>query len=377
MRWFFVLFLLGHFFALQSNLLLGGNLANIRIDPAHGRNLVENLRSRAKSEDTTSNRKEIKNVIPLPLLDEAFTRLKKPGIAPTSLVSTIPVLTKGITFEDRDTPPPAGRYATYTIYGRGLAFANQGTTTKIKLRARFYLTTTSPESIFSRSKNFENSAFLEVKIKNPTADEENIVHKYRIKIRDQQILRLFRLDPRHPLYVSQLHALKHEIKGSVDPKNKYLVGMIFDAIEQLSKESPLFIRPSFAISYERQALKYLENNEREYQITVDKEVRGYRVPQNLSAADFDFSSYFLSQANADRIVAYPDNSRVTEIKIPALASQIANKDQSAVLKKISNDFIGPIFKQTSTLTGFRLNRGKAGHFKQMVKKNHILLAKAA
>ncbi len=370
-----------YFFAVDTGLLLANQLANRAIHPLIGRTVVEALRASGNKEDTTNLRKEFKNVVEFPLLETSMAKLG--GDEGESII-----------FENRETPPSTGRYATYTLYGKGLRFFNNGISTKIKLRGRFYLTTSSNKPIFTRSPSFENTAFLELKIKNPSVQEENIVHKYRLALRDQQLLKLYRLKVRSRRYAQELNQLRQEIKASSPAEQGRLVDAIFSAIQMLSASEPEFIKPKFATSYERQASKFVEKayhrgdeaaassslGSIEYQITVDKEVRGYRIPKELFGEGFSFSKYFLEDAGADHLVSYPNRARATEFKVPTQVAQLKAEQQSLIHRKLSKNFVTKIFKAESSFKGFTANKGKAGHIRQLIKKyrrNALILADAA
>jgi hypothetical protein len=43
-------------------------------------------------------------------------------------------------------------------------------------------------------------------------------------------------------------------------------------------------------------------------------------------------------------------------------------NQSTIHHKISQGFVGKVFKRESSYKGFTLNKGKAGHIRQLMKK---------
>lgn len=332
-----------------------------------GIKIVEELRESLEKEDTTSLRSEIKSVISQPAYQVITERIKQGMSDPQDPKKFIP-----IEFATRDRQPLNAHNETFTFYGRGLSFQNQGLKTSIKLRARFYLEvsdlTSNPPEV-KRSAFVKDSAFLEIKIKNPSPDMENVVHKYRLKIADADLIALYKLNPRSPDFFDKLETIREHVIAL--PENQAFesqTNSMFMVISQLAQIEPDFIKPMLGISYKRVSMLYVEKayttasgedlGDWEYQFTADQDIRGYK-PQLMLCKGFSFLEYFQNTREEDLIYTYPSEAVVIEAKVPLRLDRLKPSQRSHIHRFLQEEYITPITSQDHVLENFRAQRGKA------------------
>ncbi|NRA44375.1 MAG: hypothetical protein HRU09_05400 [Oligoflexales bacterium] len=352
---------------------------DFKINSSYGRTLVEKLKNSIERKSTTSVRREQKTVTYVSHLHERLELLQDPFKKKRLFKKS---KTIAVVFTTRDQTKPGYKNVTYTFYGRGAYFWNLGIKTKIKLRARFYLLENLENGVYERPEQMASYSFLELKIKNPSPAELNSVNKYRVKIEDTDLIKLINSEVDD--ISSVLVYLKDKALSQAQGKKIDMVNTMFSVIDELATIEPKFTKPQFAISYERTAKKYLEEKykakigllkrksfkDMEYQLTLDQNIKGYRIPSKFMSNSSSFIEFF--QGNKDNFnYQYPEDCIVAEIKVPIAIANLDPKACSAIHKHIYEGFIKPVFNQESLYPGFRLNKGKAGHFKRVLAEKGV------
>lgn len=357
-----------------------------KIDEVLGRNVLKILKQSSELDNTTTMRKEVKSVVSSKMLNLYLDLLQTQHKEKRWLRNNRDIQ---IQLLDRDKQNDSYHNKTFTFYGKGLRFGNLGANTKIKLRARFYLQQMRNDRTVVRSPNHNNFSFLELKIRNPSIESLDSVNKYRIYLRDKDLIMLYKLDPNEDDFEAKLkeieqralkkiktHNGKKTKKSKNDPK---LVAAIFRVISLLAKKEPQFIKPFMGISYIRQSKKFIEDHYKskgrfyqrsklypniEYQITIDKNVQGYKTNPNIEDPDFSFQQYFSKNMKRDLVLRYPKHSRVVELKIPLTVSNFAQHLQSHRHKLFHQYFVKELLSEDHQLDGFLFNKGKANYVKR-------------
>ena len=233
-----------------------------KIGETLGKTILKILEENLDKNNTTTMRKEIKSVVHRDSLEAYLKHLQHPFKKKYWYRKNKEF---HIDLVDRDKQHSNYQNSTFTFYGKGVRFGNLGANTKIKLRARFYLRHYNDDKII-RSPYHNQFAFLELKIRNPAPDKIDSVNKYRIHIRDSDLIKLYQLEPNDSDFERKLSKIKENTKKSitfdtildngeietVSVKNKRkLVTTIFDVISQLVKVEPDIIRPAMGTSYIR------------------------------------------------------------------------------------------------------------------------------
>lgn len=346
---------------------------DFKINSSYGRVLVEKLKSSIDKKSTTSLRREQKSVIPAETLHERLEWLQNPFRLKSFLKKPKKY---AVVFANRDEIEKGYKNITYTFYGKGAYFWNLGIKTKIKLRARFYLQENTENGDYRRPEQLNSYSFLEVKIKNPSPEELNIVNKYRVKIEDSELLKLINTDAKTKDIV--LKKLKRKILENSAGKKAKMINAMFEVIADLAAKDAKFIKPQLAISYERTAKKYLEEDYKaklgllkrkhykdvEYQLTIDNNIKGYRLKKGFMDTYEQFIDFF-NNNKEHYIYQYPQDAIVVEIKVPLTVANLKEKSYSPVHNRIYNEFISQVFTEEALYPGFRLNKGKAGHVRRI------------
>ena len=361
------------------NVTYGADYEDFKINSSRGRILVEKLKNSIEKKSTTSLRREQKTVTHANHLHERLEWLQDP-------FKKKRFLKKGkklaVVFSTRDHTKSGYKNITYTFYGRGAYFWNLGIKTKIKLRARFYLLESLDDGHYERPEQMSSYSFLELKIKNPSPSELNSVNKYRIKIEDNDLIKLINAEGDD--VITSLNAIKEKAIKESEGRKHFMIEAMFSAIDYLLEIDPKFIKPQFAISYERTAKKFLEEKynaklglfrkksfkDMEYQLTLDRNVKGYKLEPNFIDDSLGFIDFF--QRSKDHFTyEYPEDSVVAEIKVPLAIANLDPKAYSTIHKRIHEGFIRPVFTQEALYPGFRIGKGKAGHFKRVLLEKGI------
>jgi hypothetical protein len=383
--------------------------ATTHLDSNTGREIVRSLQHSLKSKDTTSCRKEQKAVVDQKLWSEIqhiFLHPKKSGFFQYQAPS--------ITLESRDKLPPGGANGTFTFYGEGIKFMNQGVSTKIRMRVRFYLALFEKdgEIIVERSSKTKDRGFLEIKIKNPTPDLIESVNKYRMVILDEDIAKLFSLKANSKKDFKKVieEIKKRTLSLPENQEHLELIEEMFSTFTKLAPNYPDFIKPTFAISYERRGFSYTEQSypiprslrkqhklpskmkNVEYQFTIDKNIKAY-IPYEHFSRDFEKnSSSFLQEymqkqlrlssgrtlekmslqhdeqdheqdEHYDLVAEYPSGSVAIEFKDPLPMANFPHKEKSHLHQHFLETVVGNMHSSKNLKPFFRKNKGKASHFK--------------
>lgn len=362
----------------QSLRFANTNLTDVRIAPRLGRMLLRSLQKTQKKRNTTTARTEQKSVIEESLLKSSLLNLQQPILKKKHFFAKKKEYE--IAFASRDHQPDNGVNQTFTFYGRGMYFWNEGIKTKIKLRARFYLERYFDQRGSTRPEIMKNHSYLELKIKNPSPKELGTVNKYRIKISDKYLLQLFKLDFAAENFATDLkHIRKGVIKFGKQDRLETMIKQFFAVIKQLARFNPEIAKPVIAISYEREAKKFVEETYKirarfkskqiiknlEYQLTLDRNIKGY-IPDLESILSVGLTQYLCHDSREDFVYLYPNDAVVVETKIPLAISHLNPKYQSQIHKKIERDFVDSIYSERNVLNNFRLNQGKAGFLKSFL-----------
>lgn len=376
-----------------------------------GKTTVSDLKYAMGVEDTTSCRQEQKSVLPSEIWTQILEKLQNYQDDQHDI--------HGIVFKNRDeVAKDGGINLTFTFYGKGAKFENHGVSTKVRMRARFYLVAipeirnAAGEIVRAfkviRSPITNHKGFLEIKIKNPSPQEENSVNKYRLVIADEDMIALFHANSRDasfPQIIEDLKAKAKSItfegkKGAIAKNDPKLVDEFFAQLSKLATKDPAFLSPQFAISYERSGLsleeqdypvpirkevkksfhwpfskkKFKEEISKkriEYQMTIDKNVNLHtpiipsELPIALSDPKEDWIAKHLYPESGTFNARYPANAMVLEFKDPAPVAYFPSRKRSATHNVLYQEIIAKM--KSDIMANFEVTRGKAGHFSKYYK----------
>jgi hypothetical protein len=361
-----------------------------------GQSIIQKLKESSEEKNNTTERVEQKAVLTQEQLAVMMDTLRrghpKGGVPP-------------IEFTPRDYPAEPGMLnGTFTIYGRAAAFKNFGNIkTKIRIRIRTYLNVSSDFKVVERTKKMSDKAFLEIKIKNPTASEKNGSHKYRMLLLDRDVLKLLRANPEDEDFDQVLAEIK---QGALDQKNDVRkVNAMLEVIRTLAtlkgqevgagNVGREFIKAQYATSYSRESLSFTEKgylfseNRRpppfkrrqifrriqehfkprpdeivkapidvEYQLTIDNRVIGFIPVLKAEDETLRVDRYFNGEYQGP-IARYPAETRTVEMKLPAKLAALRKSFRSKTHKFIQKEFIDRM--ESGIVQGFHFNGGKSGH----------------
>ncbi len=340
-----------------------------------GRSVSEDLRQVLRG-DTTALRKESKAVLSEDTLRAIGETLAKGFFSPQGPVT--------LRLNFRNKKMPSAKNGTFTFYGQRVFFEEGGLKTSIKLRARFYFDIGNDGSL-SRSLLTRQEAYLELKIKNPEPDLENVVNKFRIKIADQDLLQLFNADASQPEFPEILSQIERNVTAlPSNSADQDLVPIFFKTLRALVQYEPQFINPTLGIYYERVSLAYTEKDYQsenildpvsvgdvEYQFTIDRNVRGY-VPKVYGDPSFSFEDYFREGMTHDWILSYPEDTVVVEAKVPISVANLSGSQKSLMHNFIDDAFIDKMTQDGIRESAFKANRGKAAHLRKFINAKAVL-----
>lgn len=357
--------------------------AGKKLLPTDGRRIVKNLKAALDKGTTTSCRKEQKSVIPQKIWEEIVAKLLEKRKSTFMKKNKVPP----IELASRDKLPEGGTNGTYTFYGKGKKFMNQGIPTKIRMRARFYLNIFDKKNDGTeivRSGATKDKAFLEIKIRNPSPKEINSVNKFRIMIKDEDLLRLFKANPKNE---EEFSALIDDLIANSEklPENKdqmKMVKTLFKTIFDMARRNPDFIKPVLGVSYERRGYSYTEKkyplsradrkafggSEVEYQITVDSNLRGYLPKLKDFKKGLNFEKYF-QESSKDTFGHYALNATVIEFKDPQPMSNFPLKKMSPIHRFLYKELVHKMHDPENVIKGYTPNKGKASHFLQFLREH--------
>ena len=370
LSWIYLIFIYSAGYSISAKEIDGDK----KVNSSYGRLLVEKLQKSGNEISVTTARKELKNVVDKDVYKKYFRRLKQPFLKKGS--SKKPKYIQ-IDIQDRDIKIDGYKNVTYTFYGRGVYFWNFGVKTKIKMRARFYLLKNENGDL-TRPVTMKNYSFLEIKVKNPSPNLQGSVAKYRTKIPDDLLYMLLSLDADNVEFGLKLKAVEDEVIAYNSNKNALKITNMFHVIKELSYKTREFIKPQLATSYERNAKKFREQNyvfkktllnkqaleNVEYQITIDKNIKGYQPQLEGILKSKSFEWYFNTYKD-DLYYKYPKDALAIEVKVPIVVDQLPKEKRSDIHNYFDKVFIQEIFSEKHTLKTFRLNKGKSGHMKKI------------
>lgn len=359
---------------------------SFNISPVLGKNIIDSARNSAGLGSTTFCRKEQKSVIHKDLFARMLESLKA----------------EDINLLNRDQGDFGNKNSTFTIYSHAAKFSQGRVKTSIRLRSRFYVNQIQPytppkkgkEENYvidaqlyqdlcgfcsieetSRSEITSDSGFLEIKIKNPSEEEENSVLKIRMHVQDHLLIRLYNVDPHNE---TDFNELLEELSLNLVEKNKEShVKSIVEVIRILGRIHSGFIRPEFAVSYQRNAFAFTDQSIQPlqelqpgtptgeilkyptFQVTIDKNIRYHEI--NRFGNFLNIVSYY--EDDSALIGTYPEDALALEFKDPVRTS--ANH-RTKVHQKLLDTFVTMAQDKGNIFHGFRANNGKAANYKNMV-----------
>jgi hypothetical protein len=326
---------------------------------------------------TTSCRLENKRIVHIDDLNQALQWLLK----------------QGYHLEDREIKdlPPGSKAGTFTFYGSSIKFRESPTLpkTSIKFRIRVYIIDDGIRII--RSPGTETYAFLEIKIKNPFPEYPLSIHKYRLKLPDNDILLLINADPEkrnHFINILKELVLRAHTRDS-DNKDEKLIDVMFQQIYILALAESTFIKPAIAITYFRTSKKFdeeyikktkaikcfkpkkIEKKIRTYEITIDDTVRAFYPDFSDSNDSINIEKYFALEGVFYALAQFPSYACIVEFKQPDAIGYdgIGRFKEPEQMEKVQRDlwqaFVGDLLNKTLLKT--RLDRGKFAHVKQFIR----------
>ena len=345
-----------------------------------GKQLLKLFLPQLEQKNTTAFRQEQKNVVSSSLILPLIEKIKAPKTKDDRFF-----------FKERNPSPKGKQNMTLTFYGKRAFFFNNTIKSNVKLRARFYLEGEHQEEklIITRSSKMPQEGFLELKFKNPGPDYLNISSKIRVKIKDNDLMALY--------HAAKTNGSFYQIQQSVEQSNpsshKQKIQTLFAMIKILYLKDPDFVSPMFAISYERFAYEFIEEDYTfkkhsfslrkkklgpvSYQLTIDQNVTSY-LPSLLNMTKYGLSDYMISKIKDETSYHYPKNSNCVEIKKPMLIEQLKSKQKSKPHRWIEQYLVYPVMRHRQTVKGFKKSAGKLGHIrKQMPIKTQSSLAPLA
>lgn len=341
-----------------------------------GRGIIDAARTSAGMNSTTFCRKEEKSVIHRDLFENMLQDLRA----------------EDIRLDQRDKGDLGRKNSTFTIYSHAAKFMQGQVKTSIRLRSRFYLSqiqSHTPElkgdrnslliddTLFheishycSDKKSFRaevtgTSGFLEIKIKSPTESEMNSVLKIRMHVDDDLLKKLYNIDPDNEEdfygFLEELRKVRRE------ENNPDHVDSIIEIIRVLGKSHGAFLRPEFAVSYQRTAYSYtepasssLQEEGANFQITTDSHIKYHRVDRK---GDFlNIPAYFADDSSL--IGSYPEAALALEFKDPIKDSSPDSRSREHQI--LLDTFVALAQEKSNVFHGFRRNKGKAANFKHAV-----------
>jgi len=246
--------------------------SKIRLPIPAGQKMIRDMKLLETSTNLTSSRKELKSVVSNQTWERILASLRTGGAGnPTHSAPPFDL-------KLRDAVAESGRRrGNLTFYGKAASFTNLGgMKTKIRMRARIYFTSLEDYREAKRDPITQNRAYLEIKIKNPTAEQRDGSDKYRILLDDEDLLRLFRADATAPEFSNFIQDLKAHAAQIPENDPKKIDG-ILNLVETLAqftvpgdRNTPVpvgvdFIRPRYVTTYFRDSY---EIKERDYEIPV-------------------------------------------------------------------------------------------------------------
>ena len=372
----FKLSLLVSFYFLISEFIMV-QAESFEISTKLGKEIVNSARDSVGFGSTTFNRKEQKSVVHKDLFDQMLLELKS----------------ENINLLQRDRSDFGKKNSTFTIYSHAAKFLQGRVKTSIRLRSRFYVNQFQPYTPSKRGQNknyvvddhlykelcglctiintsrseiTRDSGFLEIKIKNPSEEEEYSVLKIRMLVEDHLLRRLYNVDPDNEL---EFNDFLDELSVNLAERNKEAhVRSIINVIRILAKIHRGFIRPEFAVSYQRNAFDFTDESNRVYeeglqkpkfQITIDANIRYHRI--NRFGNFLDIVSYYENDINL--VGVYPESALALEFKDP-VRDPVDKRTKTH--QKLLDTFVTKAQMKKHVFHGFKPNKGKAANYKNMV-----------
>lgn len=379
--WCLLYSMYGFSHVLRKDLIVINRDGRLELKPEIGKEMVEQLLiANGKTRTTTSCRLENKRVVAENYLNDVLHDLEEAGCQ----------------LEERETKnlPVGARAGTLTLYGSSLKFTESKNLpkTSIKMRIRAYLVEKNGE--ITRAESTKNQAFLEIKIKNPFPEYPLSVHKYRLMMPDEDLLMLVKADPaEQKSFVTIIEQLKTRARER-DPEGKesQLIEAMFESIKLMAIAVPEFIKPEIGLSYYRISKKYDEqyvekinrkrklfgsriesvNKTRSYEITIDQDVKAYRIVFHQNDTDLGLEKYIKHNGvNKYLLAVYPAPARVVEFKQPdAIGYQgpgVIRRPEHMrdAQKKLWTAFVGQLGERAWPRS--TPDKGKFGHVKQFLR----------
>ncbi|MBF0205724.1 MAG: hypothetical protein HQK53_02435 [Oligoflexia bacterium] len=358
----------------QVNPLNPHHPTSILLGIDQGKSIVNSLFTSQKIVSTTSARKEYKSTMYQRDVDTMFFQLAHPN---PEVAAEQPSVNIDLTL--RDAPSLYAKNYTITFYGKSAHFQNEGVITKIKLRARFYaevkngVTLRSKKELkdFHRSAITKNRGWLELKILNPSPQEALAVHKYRILLKDDDILKIFGIQQvRNELSLYQLQQTVQEVSANAlqNPINDpTTVNAMMAVIQEIAIKDIDFLHPQMGISYQRSAYQMDERVAVEssapkvynHQITVDQGVTSHLPQIKTSHGHLQLRDYVVDPQGT-YLSAYQTGVVAVEYKDPHSFQLDEMVEETAVQSTFRQKLLSPMREQI--VPGFEVNRGKAFHF---------------
>lgn len=365
----------------QRNLITHSEEGSVFLKADIGKRVVENLlRANGNTTTTTSCRLENKRIVQSNDLDEVLESLA----------------TQGYTLEEREVKnlPQGAKAGTFTFYGTSLKFRESDhlPKTSIKLRIRAYIM--NDNGVVKRSVGTQNSAFLEIKIKNPYPEYPKSVHKYRLMLPDKDLLDLINANPRkQKTFFALMRTLADRAHArDAEHKDGLLIDTMFEEIRMLAIAEPGFIKPMMGITYYRSSKKYDEtlhveakkkfslrpqknpgeDKVRSYEITIDEDIKAF-VP-DLSDSDdvINIGKYFKKNGIKKYLIAsFPQSARIVEFKQPDAIGYDGPgrfrrpEKMTPTQKDLWQAFVGTL--EEKAMVGTTPDRGKFAHVKQFIR----------
>ena len=367
------------------NHLQAQDYTNKQVDSAKSRLLLENLKASWKLSGTTAYRKEYKSVVLKDSFLQFISNLNKDLIFNQGKIIKKNSQSK-VHLEKRDKNKKGYINQTLTFYGRSLFFYNLGVKTKVKFRVRLYLNFSQQDKKVIWSKKNNNFVFLELKVKNPSLLEQMGVHKYRVKLAINDLKHLYAKDVTSSTEERFFTKIDHCLQKQRDDKISSLMIKIFvKALRGFAKESKDFLRPLYAISYQRQAYRikepqYLTKKSlmahkdlgpMEYQMTADEKIKVYR-PKLKTINTLGLKKYILDFLSKDLLTAYPEDAVVLEVKVPGQVAAHSLKKMSDIHRNIYKKIIKQMHLPANIYMSFETGRGKASFARKFLNKNHSI-----
>jgi hypothetical protein len=353
----------------------------VLLAPHVGKRVVKNLlQANGKAATTTSCRLENKCITAVSDLQEVLADLKHQGYA----------------LEDREVKnlPQGAKAGTFTFYGTSVKFgeSNHLPKTSIKMRIRAYIVDDGKS--IKRSVGTDQTAFLEIKIKNPYPEYPLSVHKYRLMMPDEDILELINANPtKQKSFFRLMRKLANRAhERDKEHKEALLIDAMFEEIRIMAIAEPGFIKPLIGITYYRASKKYdetyndraekkktlrrtknkIEPKTRSYEITIDESVKAFNVEFFNDDKKIDIEKYFTSKGYKKYLIAsFPESSRIVEFKQPDSIGYDGPgrfrrpEKMTGPQKDLWQAFVGTLHEKA--LDGTKPDSGKYAHVKQFIR----------